>query len=179
MDKKSRTFLGVIYPDSESYDYSEVLDQLDSVFQEWAYILHDCDADDNGECKKEHIHWIGKMKTPALISTIANKLGVPDNSIEFCHRWKQSAQYLVHLNDSDKFRYDVKQICSNFNVGQLIEPVSSEDMAKSIFSKVIQEGTCSAVELCKWSLDNGLWSEFRRSYVIWKDIMYELKQDRG
>ena len=46
---KSRTFLGVLYPDSESYDCSSVLARLSEVFDEWAYVTHDMDTDDNGE----------------------------------------------------------------------------------------------------------------------------------
>ena len=50
--EKSRTFLGVLYPDSESYDCASVLDRLSDVFEEWAYITHDMDTEEDGEVKK-------------------------------------------------------------------------------------------------------------------------------
>lgn len=55
-EKQSRTFLGVLYPDSEGYDCEKVLLRLQDTFEELSYITHDMDVDENGELKKPHIH---------------------------------------------------------------------------------------------------------------------------
>ena len=59
-EKQSRSFLGVLYPDSTSYVFDDVLVRLKDTFPELAYITHDRDVDDNGELKKPHVHWCGK-----------------------------------------------------------------------------------------------------------------------
>ena len=92
-EKQSRTFLGVLYPDSESYDCEKVLLRLQDTFEELSYITHDMDVDENGELKKPHIHWVGK-RVQSTLSTIANALGIPANNIEFCKNYKTSLRYL-------------------------------------------------------------------------------------
>ena len=74
MSGKSRSFLGVLYPDSESYDCSAVLERLSCLFEEWAYILHDSDSDENGELKKAHIHWVGRLENATSLLAIADSL---------------------------------------------------------------------------------------------------------
>ena len=75
-DKQGRNFLGVLYPDSESYDCQKVLSRIEDTFVDFAYIVHDLDVNENGEVKKAHIHWCGKKSSPAPLSTISNALGV-------------------------------------------------------------------------------------------------------
>ena len=55
-DKQGRNFLGVLYPDSESYDCQKVLSRIKDTFVDFAYIVHDMDVNENGEIKKAHIH---------------------------------------------------------------------------------------------------------------------------
>ena len=73
MSGKSRSFLGVLYPDSESYDCSAVLERLSCLFDEWAYIVHDSDSDENGELKKAHIHWIGRLENATSLLAVADR----------------------------------------------------------------------------------------------------------
>ena len=57
---KDRKFQGILYPDSESYCCEDVLNVLKSTFPEFAYILHDKDTDENGECgqvrRRQNLH---------------------------------------------------------------------------------------------------------------------------
>ena len=69
--KEGRNFLGVLYPDSESYDCQKVLSRIEDTFVDFAYIVHDMDVNENGEIKKTHIHWCGKKSSPAPLSTIS------------------------------------------------------------------------------------------------------------
>ena len=118
MSGKSRTFLGVLYPDSESYDCSAVLERLSCLFDEWAYIVHDSDSDENGELKKAHIHWVGRLENATSLLAIADSkhLGVNPNSIEYCKNFKFAVRYLIHKDSPDKFQYQQDSIKSNFDV---------------------------------------------------------------
>lgn len=177
---KSRTFLGVLYPDSESYDCSSVLARLSEVFDEWAYVTHDMDTDDNGEIKKAHIHWIGKLSSPALLSTVAGgrKLGVPENSVEYCKNWKYAVRYLVHKDSPEKFQYSPDAVVSNFDILPTLDGKQSEIVKVRMIRKYIEETQCtSATQLLDWCIENNCWSEFRRSFAIWSCIMREVKED--
>ena len=44
-DKQSRIFLGVLYPDSTSYEVEKVISRLEDTFTDLAYITHDLDLD--------------------------------------------------------------------------------------------------------------------------------------
>lgn len=99
MAKQSRSYIAILYPDSESYDCDTVLSLLPEVFKEWAYILHDKDTDENGELKKPHYHVVGRLENPALISTVANKLCLPENHLEYCKSFRSSVRYLVHADE--------------------------------------------------------------------------------
>lgn len=174
---KSRNFLGVLYPDSESYVCEEVLAALDDTFKEWAYVLHDNDLNEDGTPKKPHYHWIGRRATPVPISTVSNSLHVAENSIEFCRKWKQSARYLLHLDSPDKASYDSDSVISNFEIFKFFSEMSDLDMAKKILDYVKHERPARMIDLMEWSMMNGCWSEFRRSSGSWAIALNEMKME--
>ena len=45
-DKQGRNFLGVLYPNSESYDCQKVLSRIEDTFVDFAYIVHDMDVNE-------------------------------------------------------------------------------------------------------------------------------------
>lgn len=179
LSKDSRIFQGVLYPDSESYVCQDVLSRLSSVFVEWAYILHDCDTDENGVVKKPHYHWIGKLENPALLSTVAGarKLCVPDNSVEFCRSWKYSVRYLIHKDQPDKFQYTSDSIKCNFSLSSALRDKDDEvGKVRLIRDYLIDTRCTSASVLMDWCIENNCWSEFRRSFSIWACVMRENKE---
>lgn len=180
MSGKSRTFLGVLYPDSESYDCSAVLERLSCVFQEWAYVLHDADTDENGELKKPHIHWIGKLENATSLTAISDgkHLGVSSNSIEYCKNWKFAVRYLIHKDSPDKFQYPQQSIKSNFDFAFFLRDKDAEIASVRKIRTYLFETQCTSVQqLMDWCLENGCWSEFRRCFVIWSCVMREFKED--
>ena len=180
MAAQSRAFLGVLYPDSETYDCSEVLSRLSEVFEEWAYITHDMDVDpDTGELKKAHIHWVGKLSKPALLSTIAGgrKLGIPENSVEFCKNWKSAVRYLVHKDSPDKYQYSPESVESSFDIKPILDGKQSELVkVKAIYAYIHETNCTSADQLLSWCIENDCWSEFRRSFAVWASVMREMKE---
>lgn len=174
VDKQSRNFLGVIYPDSTSYDCKKVLSRIEDTFADYAYVLHDKDVDENGELKKPHIHWCGK-RSPAPISTVANALGVEPNSIEFCKNWKYSLRYLIHADNPDKFQYLPETVTANFPFTPVIEGKLEALKSRKIFNFINENPTISPNALAEWCFEHDLWSEYRRSFSIWCSILRELQ----
>lgn len=173
-EKQSRNFLGVLYPDSTSYDCEKVLSRLEDTFADYAYVLHDKDVDENGELKKPHIHWCGK-RSPAPISTIANALCVESNSIEFCKNWKYSLRYLIHADNPDKFQYLPETVTANFPFTSVVENKLEALKSRKIFNFINENPTITPNALAQWCFENDLWSEFRRSFSIWCSILRELQ----
>lgn len=180
MSGKSRTFLGVLYPDSESYLCSAVLERLSCVFQEWAYIVHDSDSDENGELKKAHIHWVGRLENATSLLAIADSkhLGVNPNSIEYCKNFKFAVRYLIHKDSPDKFQYPQDSIKSNFDVVPFFRDKDDEIASVRKIRAYLMDSHCTSTEqLMDWCLENGCWCEFRRSFAIWSCVMREMKED--
>lgn len=176
-DKQSRIFLGVLYPDSTSYDIEKVISRLGDTFTDLAYITHDLDVDEIGTVKKPHIHWCGKRSSPAPLSTIANAVGVEENSIEFCRNWKYSLRYLIHADNPEKYQYTADKVTANFPFSAVIEGKLEALKARQIYNFLNENPTISPNALAEWCFKYDLWSEYRRSFAIWCSLMRELQAE--
>lgn len=106
LNKRTRLFILVLYPDSTSYDFEEVMRNIKS-YKKWAYALHDKDIkEESQELKKIHYHIIIKTDNATTISALSKKLGINDNYIEKVRNERSMIRYLIHLDDTDKFHYE-------------------------------------------------------------------------
>ena len=173
-EKKYRSFAGTLYPDSESYDCEQLLSIIRSKFTDWAYILHDKDVDDNGELKKPHFHWVGRA-TPRCLSVVSNFLGLPENDIEIVKNFDNMIQYLIHLNDIDKFQYSPDDVETNLpNIGQLLRRLSEGQIVKDLASAKMQK---SWYDLVQYAVDTDSYDVLRRNLgvirLIWEEFSIE------
>lgn len=107
--KKYRNWSIVLYKDSTSYDYYEVLRILKS-HKKWAYIEHIPESNE----KKSHVHFILKLDNATKRDTLAKRLGIKSNYIENIKSLRTMNRYLIHADDEDKTQYDIdKVILSN------------------------------------------------------------------
>ena len=171
-----RAFLGVLYPESESYIIEDVLQTIREYFCKWAYIVHDCDLAEDGSLKKVHIHWVGRLEYPVDLSTVANRLCVPSNSIEYCKQWKASVRYLVHDANPEKTQYLVGDVSSNFD---LLPLLGSHDEANDFglildFLSVQQAPT--VMDMSRWAYQNGLYACWKHNFMIFKEIVLEKRK---
>lgn len=170
-DKKFRSFAGILYPDSESYDCETLLSTIRSKFIDWAYILHDKDFAENGEPKKSHIHWVGRA-TPRCLSVVSNFLGLPENDIEVVKNFDNMVMYLIHLNDIDKFQYSPDDVETNLpNIGQLLRRQSEGQIVKELASAKMQK---SWYDLVQYAVDIDSYDILRRNLgvirLIWEEV---------
>ena len=112
MKNRYRLFCLVLYKESESYDFKEVLKNIKG-YKYYAYCIHDSDSDDTGSLKKEHYHFIIKLDNASTIEALSKKLGVPINFIQNIRNERSFIRYLIHFDDDDKFQYSLDHIvCS-------------------------------------------------------------------
>lgn len=179
--KQDYKYIGVLYPDSESYNCSLVCSLIKSYFQKWAFIVHDEDIDQNGELKKAHLHWYGACLTgagkssPRLLSSVATALGLRENEIEYAKSEKSSIRYLVHADDEDKAQYPISRIDANFSLLKFFKDKASMMKSKKIYDYICNERPASLVILTDWVFRNGLYAEFRRGFAIWDSLIREVR----
>lgn len=178
-DKKTDRFGGVLYPDAENYDCESVLQALDTHFEEWAYILHDSDVNpDTGELKKPHYHWLGKQKSAGLVSTVANKLQIPEHDIECIKSWKGSVRYLIHIDSLEKFQYKREDITANFDMSKIFKDMNANARALRIGTAIVDGEIENTVQLWDWAMKHNCYDEVRRGYAIWFSMLREVQYER-
>ena len=145
---RTRNWNIILYPDSVPDNWREYIDELQI---EWVESpLHDCDTNADGEVKKSHWHvllFFGGVKTYEQVKELVDPLGGP--SPQKCLSAKGSVRYMAHLDNPEKFQYQVSDIKAHGGVdlAELLRPSSSERYA------IIRE-------MCEYVRDNGI-TEFQ------------------
>lgn len=176
-----------LYVETESYDPAQVLSNLDS-FDQWAYILHDKDTNEDGELKKAHYHVVlrnlnddGKPSA-TTIGHVASVLGISPQDIQAgqneneARGFKGAIKYLIHNTKASekKYQYSRDEIKANFNLDKIFGENFS--MAKQIIDYIMTYKPPTFSALCVWCIENNCWSELRRSQYAFKTIMEEVKR---
>lgn len=170
MADKYRVFSGVVYPDSESYNCVTVLETVKAKFKEWAYCLHDSDVTDDGEPKKPHVHWVGRGD-PRTLSAVAKFLGLKENEIELGKNFKALVQYLIHLNNPEKFQYSAEAVVTNLpDIGAYLRNLSEGQLVKDLGSAKCR---MSWYDLVQYAIENDCYDVLRRNLGIIKLMWLE------
>lgn len=185
LDGQDRKFMILLYPDSTTYNFEEVLTNIMCYADEWSYMLHDKDVEsvvESGIEKqskiKPHYHVCVKFNTPRIRAVIANNIGIEKNYIERLRNWKIGNQYLIHMNDQDKYQYHFLDVSANFNYGDLIGKKKSEvEKVNEIFEYINDFKCYDIIRLTEFARTNpNLWDGFRRNYTIIKDYCFEMSR---
>lgn len=197
---ESKKFIAQVYTASESYDPQRVINGLKFYWPEgteWFYIIHDSDSwteDDvidyqikqkeeppfvAGEVKKEHIHIVINLPYPITLGNAANKLGIPSQYVQDCLSVKSSVQYLIHLNNPNKFQYTLDKIVTNVDNKRLEKLMKKEVEAQEkavLLLDYIELGCTSITDLAQYAIKSGCWDELRRGQHIYTALIYERNQ---
>lgn len=175
--KQCRIFTGVLYPDSESYDYQVILGVLADVFPEFAYILHDQDVDAKGNPKKSHVHWLGRLENPTTIGGISLRTTLPAHDIEAGKSFKALVRYLVHKDDPDKVQYPVSAVTANFALDKYMRGKENDaENAAKLLQYIIDTHCTSMLVLMDWALKNDCWDTLRRGGSLFRTCQAEVSQ---
>lgn len=170
---KHRVFTGVIYPDSESYNYLEILENIKK-FSEYAYITHDSDFNEDNTPKKVHIHYVIRCPTPRSINSIAKELGVTLESVQIGKNFKQLIRYLIHLDNDEKSAYTADKIITNIELSRYLQVDSDElTQAETLLNFIMEENITSASVLIKYAIRSGSYSVLRRNSTLWLAVLKE------
>lgn len=183
-----RIYTAIIYKDSTSYDYNEVIKKLCS-YDEFAYIVHDNDG------VKTHTHILFRFPVRKQINTVSDELGIPENYIKWRSSFRDSFQYLTHENsknmklpeDKRKFVYPRKLIVSSFTDDEINKFYSKTQEEKvdeeisqvlEIINKIEDNNLTRYRDLIKWSCKHKCWSTLRRGGQHFIKAFDEVQNER-
>ena len=124
---RTRAWAVVVYPDSAPENWQQLIDDQHI---EWVESpLHEFDTNPTGEVKKPHYHVLlmfGGVKSYEQVCDFIKPLNCPIP--QRCHNAKAAVRYMAHLDNPDKFQYDVGSIKAHGGVdlAELLRPSSSE-----------------------------------------------------
>lgn len=95
-----------------------LLNNIISISNNYAYIQHDKDLDDNNQPKKVHIHMViemGARRTiDGLYALLKNScVEFTSNLIQTCSNLNGAIRYLTHIDYPEKYQYPYEQISTN------------------------------------------------------------------
>lgn len=105
LDNRKRTFLMILYPDTKSYNYNDVIAYIRS-FKYYAFIKHEPELDEG----KVHVHVLLYFENSSTIERLSKNTGVPIQHIKYCKSFRQSCRYLTHIDWPEKIQYDISDI---------------------------------------------------------------------
>lgn len=105
-EKRYRNFMILLYEDSTSYNFEEVLFDLKGSFKNYAYIKHLLEEKE----KKEHYHFILSLDNARTISSIAKRVGIAPNYFQPIKSLRASCRYLTHIDTEEKNKYNLSDV---------------------------------------------------------------------
>lgn len=105
-ENRARYFLILLYEDTSSYNFKDVMFDLKGNFKYYAYIKHIPEKDE----KKEHIHFFLAVDNARTISSLSKRIGVPAQFIQRVKGIRASCRYLTHRDNDDKIQYDLTDV---------------------------------------------------------------------
>ena len=110
-----------------------------------------------------------------MLGRAATKFGVPSQYVQIVHNKKEAIQYLIHLNNPDKFQYSADEVISNDDHLQAIltKTPSSEEKASLLTDFIFSSDSYSMESLVKFALANHCWDELRRGQHIYTQLLRE------
>lgn len=109
-DKRFRLFSIILYEDSNSYDFDSTISLLKSM-GEYAYIKHRPEENE----KKEHVHFVLRLKNQKKISKLNELTGIPMNHIKNVRSERAMLRYLIHLDENNKIKYNIDDVKTSSN----------------------------------------------------------------
>jgi hypothetical protein len=110
-----RTFTASLKPAWDEFKIAQFIASMTGTAIVWV-INHDQDTNDDGEILENHTHILIDYETPRKITTVANLLEVDTNFIELVKSKNKMLQYLTHINEPKKFKYDHDLVWTNSSI---------------------------------------------------------------
>lgn len=181
----------ILYPENKDDMY--LLHKCTSLW-DYAYAMHDKDVyeddkrDENGDYvykkgdqKKPHIHLLVFLNATTQIHVLQEFLNIPFSRIEKVKSVKGAIRYLIHLDNYEKYTYQLKDIVTN--VPDRVRIALSTNLVQFEEENIIKilddvRNCQSFTELVFLSAVSGRWSTLRRMGTFATRIFDETQVSR-
>lgn len=190
---EGKTWQAVLYPDSESYNCEDILqNRLQNICETYYYIIHDRDKYTEldyekykqqnfeeptfniGDCKKKHIHVVIRKSCNCTLGMAAKQIGIESRNVDRCKSFKASVQYLIHKNNPEKVQYGIDELITNDdNINTLLRNDTMTDKARKLLDFIYSTECNSLYSISKFAINNDCWDELRRGQHIYTKLYYE------
>lgn len=124
---RSHNFMYTQDLDHLPFNKDELKDRLEkSGAEEWAYILHDKDIDENGKKVRDHFHVMIHFRDAKTISRVSKIFNDHEQFIEAWHSTINNGySYLIHEtnNAKSKHHYDISEVVASFDFKNRISEI--------------------------------------------------------
>lgn len=134
---KKREFAFVLYEESISEDWEQVLSQL---HQRVFWVLHDKDVSSNGAPKKPHYHVMvlfDNPRSPNTVRSLCIRCGGNGHLEELMSR-RGYARYLCHMDDPNKYQYDIDEVHSLCGANYMLEIMSKTELKNNKLAMITE-----------------------------------------
>lgn len=154
-ETRTRNWSCIVYPESAPEHWRDFLDDLHI---EWVESpLHEFDTNPTGEVKKAHWHILlmfGGVKSYDQVMEAIQPLNCP--APQRCHNAKSMVRYFAHLDNPDKFQYNITDIVAHggVDVADLLKPSSAEryTIIRDMCDYCAMEGITEFYELMDYAM---------------------------
>lgn len=174
---RSKYWTFILYEDSDTLKFNDFIDYIKQNYI-FLYIKHDKDFNEFGEIKKPHYHVVLKFDNYKWLSALSGELGIPGNFFEPVHSMNAILMYLIHFNQPEKYQYSINDVVGSLVLkNKLIKLIKNESLEEAkvlkLYDFISNSEYITLNELVKFALNNNLWSEFRRSSLIFIKLLEE------
>lgn len=188
MSFRNRQYCAVLYEEDKThiqaidfilknYECGVIRHDMD-VYEETTYNEDGSVKNIEGDLKKPHYHLVWKFPNARSSSSVAKELGITENYLEPCEKYQKAVEYLIHLNNPEKYLYKVEDVLGPIKK-DLITFVNKREKDENKKISLIydwineQPKPISVSKLSEFCFKNGLWDVFRRSSSIFFRILDE------
>lgn len=174
-NKKSNCFTMILYKDSKSYKYNEIINYIEKNIERYAYIEHNAEEED----KKNHTHVVMYFPNKRYATAIAKndfKCTSSDLKIVSCNLVPM-LRYLIHYDNEEKEQYSIEQVKGTL-VEKLKQCINGKNNDKTNLNDIIDmilnvNGKITFRAVFVYCLNMEYFSTYLRYYSIIRDIIQE------
>ena len=174
-NKKNNSFCMILYKDSTSYNYNEIINYIEKNIERYAYIEHKKENED----LKDHTHVVMYFKNRRYAHAIAKndfKSNEIDLKLKPCNLIPM-LRYLIHYDDEDKIQYSIEQVKGPLKE-KLKNVINGKNTDKDNLNDIIDfilncSCTITFKSVFVYCLNMNYFSSYLRYYAIIRDIIQE------
>lgn len=156
-----RTWTCILYPDTESYIFDDVLVKIQESVEKYYVVCHNKDG------VKEHYHCVLRFKEAKTQTAVCSLLGLNETRfLQDVHDLRGAIRYLFHLDNPTKAQYSTDECLTNDkeSLSKYTGLVEEGSIVLDMLEKLDNGATFR--QLLKYACESGHYSEFRRNFNI-------------